>query len=827
MKKIKGKHIFLFLFLVFLLTRIIHIHADPPLYLSESLGTFFDEGIYNHNARNLMLFGQWKLDEWNDFYYSAVSTWLKYLTFQIIGIGRAQIRLFSIFFSMISLLFIYLAARESYGRKTALLALLLFGINFISIMYARLGMQDTQTLTVFIIGFYLWQKGTREAGTKKGDWFLFSSGAVFFLSYTFKNLFLYLLPVPIAAFGLYLLMHLRNKTSFRKLFKGFVSLCAGMLASFLLWFTAFYLPFKGPIAEFGKFFTTQQMFPEKNLSLYANNLYRTFLFKYVSTSPAVLIGSFLLLFLLLFWLYTKRKKHIFASDVFLVTWFGACFLFLGIISYRPTRYFLPILPVLCVMAARFLIVLYKTSKIKLDKKIHWSFYPLGAAILTVLIHRCLIPWVYRYFQIKPADAFPFVYPGTVEFIISLAVAASLTVYIACPKIGKKRREIKLPKYLALSCIILVVLPSLYLEGKHYFTWARSPEYFIRNLGEDIERYVGQSGSIGGMDAPGAAFDTPYKVLISYEKFVNYKQNPITQYGLTHLFLVDNRDIHEKDYYFNKYPEEMKDATFLNQYHINKKETVFYLYSLVEPRVLNVSLPEKISLSDDSLMVNVRIKNCDSRQPKKLFLNWSLYPQARSQKTEASGTGEELSCWIPPEAAREFALSGRPPSQPGKYRLFIHWEPEKELHYKVEDLERQRGIVIRDKDALRGRAVYHAADRHRQTGFLCYGSYRSFRPGLYEAVFRLKVSSNKHNAAVLRIEAVSDLGKNVISNRDLKGNDFSGENEYESFVLPFMLEETTKNLELRIFSMGRTDVWADDIRIVFREGVWHKDLLTVE
>ncbi|HZX10278.1 MAG TPA: hypothetical protein VFG01_04960 [Acidobacteriota bacterium] len=72
MKKIKGKHVFLFLFIVFLLNRIIYIHADPPQYLSESLGAFFDEGIYNHNARNLILFGQWKLDEWNDFYYSAV-----------------------------------------------------------------------------------------------------------------------------------------------------------------------------------------------------------------------------------------------------------------------------------------------------------------------------------------------------------------------------------------------------------------------------------------------------------------------------------------------------------------------------------------------------------------------------------------------------------------------------------------------------------------------------------------------------------------------------------------------------------------------------------
>ena len=103
----------LLILLLALAARTVHLTADPPKDLCWSLGVFFDEGVYNHNARNQLLFGEWRLDEWNDFYYSAVSTWVKYEVMRVIGVGRAQIRLISIAYSMLSLLFLYLAAKST------------------------------------------------------------------------------------------------------------------------------------------------------------------------------------------------------------------------------------------------------------------------------------------------------------------------------------------------------------------------------------------------------------------------------------------------------------------------------------------------------------------------------------------------------------------------------------------------------------------------------------------------------------------------------------------------------------------------------------------
>ena len=68
MKRDGFSYIVLIIFIVLFGLRLIHITADPPANLSWSGGLFFDEGALAHNARNKVLFGEWKLDEWNDFY---------------------------------------------------------------------------------------------------------------------------------------------------------------------------------------------------------------------------------------------------------------------------------------------------------------------------------------------------------------------------------------------------------------------------------------------------------------------------------------------------------------------------------------------------------------------------------------------------------------------------------------------------------------------------------------------------------------------------------------------------------------------------------------
>jgi 4-amino-4-deoxy-L-arabinose transferase-like glycosyltransferase len=811
---------FLFvLFSFFLATRLIHLLADPPKTLDFSLGLFFDEGIYNHNVRNQILFGQWKLDEWNDFYYSALSTWLKYLVFRLIGIGRAQIRLFSIAFSMVSLIFAYLASKESYGKRTGLIAVLLLGTNYIYLMFNRLGMQDTQPIAVFLISFYFWQKGMNLAkvsepapGLKKWTWYCFLAGVVCFTSYTFKNLVLYLLPAPFVTFGLYLALQFRDKPLRAKLLKAFGYFSAGVFLAFLIWYLPFYLPNRAIIIQFGSFFAKTQMFPITRLSQLLRNIYQTPFFLYFSYNPIVLLGSLFFLWSLYYLLCSEMRSRIQSTDIFLTMWFWAAFAFTGIIAYRPTRYFLPIIPPMCLLAARFMSSLHKLPQLKLPKKLHWSFFLISVIWLTIIFHYCILPWGYRAM-------------GTKGLIASTCFAVIITGIVIYLTKRWQARELRLAKYFPVTIAVALIAFSLYKDGKYYYRWARSPEYVVSNTGKDIMTQVGRNGYIGGMDAPGVAYDTPYKTLISWDQYVNYAENPITKYKLTHLFLANNRNIQEDHYYFQRYPREMRTATLLQQYPI--KDATFSLFSLVEIRLENLTLAKTTFSPRESLETKIRMKNYDFRQPGKLFLNWFLYPLTLTQDANPVSMGQERQYWLPPEHEQDFSLTGNLPEQSGQYILLVSWNTGKESRCEAENMRRQIGQIVEDINAAGNRVVYHDTVTSPGTGFLAYGHYRDYQPGVYETVFRLKIGDRMTTDDVVRLDVAANYGKVILQQRELRQSDFSDTRQYQSIILPYFLKDYTRRVEFRVFSYGKTDVWVDEIHTVYREGVWYREPIIIK
>ena len=62
--------------LVALALRAVFPVSDPP-WLSTIGITWHDEGVWAHNARNKVLFGQWQLDQWNPMYVSPAFTGLE------------------------------------------------------------------------------------------------------------------------------------------------------------------------------------------------------------------------------------------------------------------------------------------------------------------------------------------------------------------------------------------------------------------------------------------------------------------------------------------------------------------------------------------------------------------------------------------------------------------------------------------------------------------------------------------------------------------------------------------------------------------------------
>ena len=833
---VNSRTFLLLLFLGFLLLRLVHLLADPPQNLSWSLGLFFDEGIYNHNARNKVLFGQWRLDEWNDFYYAPLSSLLKYWVFKFFGVGRIQMRLVSVVFSWFSLIFVYFGVKESYNKRTGFLAVLLLGINYIYLMYNRLGMQDTQTLALFILTFYFWQKGimSLKSEEEKGEhvprimfsasweWYFFLTGVFCFITYTFKNLFLYLLPAPFAALIFYALLQSSYPNRLRRYGTAIAYLVSGCVLSFLLWFTLFYLPNKHAIQQFGSYMMSL-MFPKIYLKQLLVNIFQTPFFHYFSKTPVILLGSLFFLFYIYYLLCSEKRAQIHPTDIFLTFWFWAAFLFTGMLAYRPTRYFLPIIPPMCLLTARLIYLSATATRISFPKKLHWGFPFISVAWLTLIFYYGIIPLNLRYFKWESV-----IFEKTQRgLLISFCIAIVLTMSIVyCYRTWRyKNAAIGSWRYFIVLIIIFLTGTSIYLNGEYYYQWVRAPEYTIETIGQELVARLGKNVYIGGMDAPGVAFDTPYKTLFSWDNFVNYRENPIEKYKLTHLFLADSKNVSERRYYIQKYPHNMARATLLEQYEV--KDATYNLFSLIEPQLLNVWLEKTKYAPQEPLQVKLLVKNNDFRDSKKLCLNWFLYPSELSDEAIPASEGQKSYRWFSPEQEQECLISGKAPESRGLYNLLFSWDTIKENRFDVETMRHQIGTMVHDIGAMEDLVVHHDPAVFPNAGYLAFGNYHHAQPGMYEAIFRVKASDNSSPEEIISLDVVADFGKTVLQQKHVRGIDFTESGKYRDFILPFVIQDGMNNVEYRVYSQGKAELWIDEIHTIFQEGLWYNKPIVVQ
>jgi hypothetical protein len=439
----------------------------------------------------------------------------------------------------------------------------------------------------------------------------------------------------------------------------------------------------------------------------------------------------------------------------------------------------------------------------------------------LIFYRGLIPITYKFVTHRP---YPFDRFQIPELIITLNCVLLLTAlggyYLRSGAVTLR----PVPPLFMHAVITGMVILALWPEGRAYYRWVRTPDYVVQTVGRDIMTYIGPDGYVGGMDAPGVAYDTPYKTLISWDQYVNYAENPITKYGLTHLFLANNRSIREDQYYRKKYPQEMQKAVLLQQYSI--KDSQFSLFSLVETRLEKLAVAKTTYTSGEPLQAQVRLKNDDFRRAKLIALNWAVYPMTLTADAKPAGTGESIQISLPPEQSENLPLTGNLPIQPGQYRLLVSWNAAKASQIEAEQMPRQLGQVVADDQASGQRAVYQAPQVAPGAGFLAFGNYRDAQAGVYQATFRVKIGKQSTTDKLMRLEVAANTGKMILQQRDLKGADFSAPEQYTTFTLPYLLTQYTSKIEFRVFSYGQTDIWVDTVQGSYQEGIWYPEPLTI-
>jgi len=170
-----------------LLVRVIHLDADPSALLNRDFIT--DEGWWAHNARNALLYGDWKIDEFNQGLYSAyLYNAVLYLTIKLLAVSFNSIRLVPALAGWLSVVLIFLTVRREINSRAAIFASVLLGFSNFHILYSRIGFAESTI--VFFLALMLWLWSLRSAHYC----FALLSGAAFALMLVTKVTAVYLVP---------------------------------------------------------------------------------------------------------------------------------------------------------------------------------------------------------------------------------------------------------------------------------------------------------------------------------------------------------------------------------------------------------------------------------------------------------------------------------------------------------------------------------------------------------------------------------------------------------------------------------------------------------
>ena len=137
--------------------------ADPPWRRLTWVGVFWhDEGAWVHNARNQVLFGSWRLDQWNPMYLAPVFNALEFASFAAFGVGTWQARLVSQLAGLLAVIAIGSGVAAVSNRRAGLMAALLLAVNYVYVMYDRAAIMESTLAALMVVSWAAYARAERR-----------------------------------------------------------------------------------------------------------------------------------------------------------------------------------------------------------------------------------------------------------------------------------------------------------------------------------------------------------------------------------------------------------------------------------------------------------------------------------------------------------------------------------------------------------------------------------------------------------------------------------------------------------------------------------------
>jgi 4-amino-4-deoxy-L-arabinose transferase-like glycosyltransferase len=501
--------------------RVQHIKADPPLIMpqiSGSAGIYFDEGIYSHNARNQVLFGKWITDEWNPMVYNAPLTMIYYFGFRMFGISIVTVKAVNILFGLLGIFLFHAGLRRYLRPGQALSLTCLFAVDFYSLMYSRLGLLENFSALGFLLGFYLFMRPEEER------WPLFFLGLTAAVAALSKYLFAYFLISTLLA----VLYRAWRRADGRAL----AVFLAGALTAVLPWFFGIYLPFRSTFSKIGTGWGMLSL--PRSLAQALANLWHNPLPRYLQLMPVagllfVLFGAWALLKIARWRGYNRPSAYGNAADLdlFVFFWIIGAILTMGLLNYRPLRYYLPMLPALYLAVS---LLLRDREWIAGQRRLFWPLALLAAGLFFPFFHSLTV-----------GNPFFRVFPLALR-LLPVPAAAAIVIFLTSARAAWRRAA-------AAFVFAVMLAASLFLYDSQFY---RRPSFRL----EAASRFMATlpAGSVVlGQEAPRLTLGTKLRAVLSYENWFN-DRDPFSRYAPDYVLALDRFGDAEIGWMRRKFPD---------------------------------------------------------------------------------------------------------------------------------------------------------------------------------------------------------------------------------------------------------------------------------
>jgi len=551
--------------------RFSHLSADPPTDLSWSLSPYTDEGAIAINARDKVLFGQWKPD---DFFRMGISSLLSAI-FKLFGTGFIQIRVLPVLSSLGTILLVFFLLKREKSIYSAVFSSFFLSIAYIYIMHNRLALEETSLLFLLLLSLFFLQ-----LGKDKIIYFLLS-GFTFILAVLFVKISgLFFLAIMFLEFVRWLWMEKEEKK--KKLWQSLSYFVLGLAGGGIIWLLLVLLPYKNAVIGYIQAGALKSSAGNAaNLGAYLRSIITLGISdKLFPRLCFIFILSFLYI---LYWVRNieEKIKSSASMEFVSVCWVLFGIIFLSYPNYHPIRYQLLLVPPLCILAGFFVEKLIQAQKLRISSGVNPLSLILQFLILVVFIYglyysvilHILVNYQSFYgivsaFYSDPNSWFQGAlglmqnYSALVGRSIILALIV-LGALIGLSRLRKLREGLALSTGLKGILLILVLFLVTFSNLKQYSAWTENLTYDLADISKDLSS-LPKGSIIAGSWAATLSLENPHYAIMMQD-FAN-KDRVIERFKPTHVLIF--KDGWDDQTFTKAYPGLLSRAILVKEYTIH-------------------------------------------------------------------------------------------------------------------------------------------------------------------------------------------------------------------------------------------------------------------